>query len=145
MQEYVAGPLALYELHLIMIEDGTSDHAVVPISQACLLAEQLRAVQSSSTVRVNAGLSKSAVCYEIGKLLHTLTESDYVFVVSESNDLRLVISIPVADNLVFISPAAIAQVREFELKNADVLFNSRFEARCVSPPPPVVNHERCAV
>jgi hypothetical protein len=130
MKEYVTGSLTSYQIHLLMIEDGTADNAAVPLSQACLLAEHLRALHASQAVRVDKGLSSSAVCYQMGKLVHTLTPLDYVFVVTDSPELRKVIDIPATDNLVFISPSAIARVTDFERLHADVLFHSRFNARC---------------
>lgn len=136
MKEYVPGPLTGYQMHLLTIEDGALDDAAVSLSQACLLAEHLRLLTDSRTVRVSKGLSQAAVCYEMGKLAHTLTPLDHVFVVSDSNELRRVITIPVEENLVFVSPTKLAHVAEFERRYADVLFHSRFDARCVPVEPP---------
>jgi hypothetical protein len=131
MKEYVSGLLSDYHMHLLMIEDGTADDAAVPLSQACLLAEHMRSLHGSTVVRVGNGLSTSSVCYQMGKLSHTLTPLDYVFVVTNSPELRRVIDIPYSDNLVFVSPSEISRVTDFERRHADVLFNSCFGARRV--------------
>jgi len=133
MQEFLPFPLADAKVQLLQIDDGTSENETVTVNQACSVAVQLRAIQETSVVRVAAGLSHSAFCFEFGKLAATLSPKDFVFVVTDDEDIPSVLTAPVPDNLVFISPQSLRDVRIFELNHAEELFHSRFAARYVTP------------
>ena len=130
--EYLKFPISEAKIILINVEDGSSTDTI-SVSHACELVKQLRLVEESNTVRVEEGLSAASLCFEFGKLTTTLTPRDHVFVVSDDPEMQHVLKIPTAENLVFVSPHAMAQTHRFELKYGAELFHNRFSARYAKP------------